>query len=269
MAKKPAKKHEAKHPEKSTPAVSIEPRPAKVDQGLIRDVVVADLGTQLKVDVPRFLDPGDLAARVKQEMNKKAGGASKSSSGSSGSHQPAKKSAAQEAREKAEKKWTEKLRERQEKIEKAVIAVIAKDPLKRAVLAMLQDATLWNDLGHEEWGPPARRAKAGIAAAKPGMQQLINLLVSPTLDGFRIAGEFCNADALNRYNTIDPHTDVVDRIAKALGITIPPRPTLEAAPAAPEPKPEKADGPAARAKASKKKPAAKPDADNLDEGDDQ
>jgi hypothetical protein len=101
------------------------------------------------------------------------------------------------------------------------------------------------------------------AAEKPGLQQLINLLVTPTPEGFRQAGEFLKAEKLSgRYQDINAETDVIDRLARAFDVPVPPRPTLEqfmpaAAPAETPAKGHRDEGPAERAKASKKAGKAK------------
>lgn len=206
---------------------------------------IAELGATLKVEVPRYLDATKLATAVKSEMaaRPKAG---KSKSSPAAIYQSPKKSEAQLAKERAQDEHEEVLRKRQGKLEKAILEVISKDPLRRAALAMVQDSSLWRDLG-KSWDKSSTKA-----AAKPGLHQLINLLANPTIEGFRSAGEFVRAEYLNTYDEIDVNTDVVDRIAKALGIVVPPRPVLE------EPKPAPKAEPEPEGKKSKKaKPAKK------------
>ncbi|MCK6475305.1 MAG: ParB/RepB/Spo0J family partition protein [Phycisphaerales bacterium] len=227
---------------------------------------VAELGAKLKVDVPRHVEPSRLAARATEEMSRRP-----EPKRSVADNRPAvsQKSAAEEARKQAFSKLWNALAARSEKIEKAVLAKIAADPMRRAALAIAQSSTLWQDLSVNRWSG-RDRAQAQKAAEKPGLQQLINMLVSPTPEGFRQAGEFLKVERLSGdYQDISPETDVIDRIAKAFDVPVPPRPTLEQfTPAAPPPekpaKGHKDEGPAERAKASKKAGKAKQDADDLD-----
>ena len=185
---------------------------------------VADLGAKLKVDVPRHVEPSRLAARASEEMSRRP-----ESNRTVADKGPAvlKKSAADEAREQAFSKLWNALAARSEKIEKAVLAKIAADPMRRAALAIAQSSTLWRDLSANRWSG-RDRDQAQKAAAKPGLQQLINMLVNPTPEGFRQAGEFLKAECLSGdYQDISPETDVIDRLAKAFDVPVPPRPTLE------------------------------------------
>lgn len=196
--------------------------------------VIDGLGRELKVDVPRFIDPSHVASRVKEEM---ARGPERASKSKSGAAQPAKRSAEDEAKQEATRRFYQQLNERQGKIEKAIISAVAKDPLRRAALAVITSSKVWDDLC-SFYVDTAKKA-----ANKPGVQQLINLLANPTLEGFRIAGEFLRAESLcslcgSYGDDLSSDTDVADRIAVALGLVIPPRPVLEEPKPAPKPEPE-------------------------------
>ena len=233
---------------------------------------IAELGAAMKIDVPKYLEPSRLATRVNEEMAIKVQSKSKSSSrsGNSSSSSHPQKSAAQLTREEAELTFIQDLEERQAKLEKAILLAVSKDPMRKAALAVLAESTLWHQLGSILSGSPdSRREPARKAAKKPGVQQLINLVANPTLEGFRMAGEFLTHNQLG-YDGIEPTTDVVDRLAKALGLDVPPRPVLKEPPKEAAPK---QDGPAARAKGKKGKAAkgtpAKPDGGvDLSEGND-
>ena len=229
---------------------------------------VADLGAKLKVDVPRYVEPSRLAARASEEMSRRP--EPKRSAADKGPG-VLKKSAAEVAREKAETLLWEALESRANKIEKAILARVAPDPMRKAALAILQKSTLWCDLSASIWNDRERNF-AKETSQRPGLQQLINLLANPTIEGIRHAGDFLKAEALSsKYVNISPETDVIDRLAKAFDVPVPPRPTLEQfmAAAAPAEKPAKGhrdERPTERANAAKRKPAAG-DGDDL-EGDD-
>lgn len=202
--------------------------------------VIDGLGRELKVDVPRFLDPSQVASRVKEEM---ARGPERASKPKSGPVQPAKRTAEDEAKLKARGDFWDALYKRQTAIEKRIVTECARDPLKRAALAVVTESPLWSELSATWSGASnSQRKRAKNASEKAGMQQLINLVANPSLEGFRMAGEFIRCDGIG-YRDIEPTTDIIDRLAKALGIDVPPRPVLEepkpAAKAEPEPKGKK------------------------------
>ncbi len=184
-----------------------------------------EIGPELKVEIPRFLDPNKLVTRVKEEMTRRP--ANKTSSGEPAKVKTSQKSEAEVFRELAENELYEALQKRQAKIESQVLKEISKDPLAKAALAVVQSSTLWRDLEGDRWTHRHGAKKALSAASKPGVQQLINLLANPTLEGLKHAGEFLKAESLMQFEEVHAGSDVVDRLAKAMGLTVPPRPKLE------------------------------------------
>lgn len=238
---------------------------AKKDRPEITAKKLADAAPSLKVEIPRFLDPNKLVARVKDEMTKRP--TNKTSSGGRAEVKYNAKSAAQEAKEQAEDELYEALQKRQEKIESEILKEISKDPLARVALAVVQSSTLWIDLEGSRWGHRYEAKKAIPAASKPGIQQLINLLANPTLEGLKNAGSFLKAESLQQFdNEMHAGTDVVDRLAKAMGLTVPPRPTLaEFMPKEAAEKVEEKAKPEKAAKAKGRKSTKSADLDDEDE----
>ncbi|HLO41670.1 MAG TPA: ParB/RepB/Spo0J family partition protein [Phycisphaerales bacterium] len=197
----------------------------KADRPAITAKHLQEAAPSLKVDVPRFLDPNKLVASVKDEMTKKPD--NKSSSGGPAQVKAKEKSAAEIAKEKAEDELFDALEKRQEKLEDEILKVISKDPMAKVALAVVHQSTLWRQICCSKWQRRYDGKSAATAANKPGVQQLINLLANPSPAHLKAAGESLKAEHLSDYSFIYAATDVVDRLAKAMGLTVPPRPTLE------------------------------------------
>lgn len=221
----------------------------KADRPEVTAKKIAEAAPTLKVDVPKFLDPNKLVTRVKEEMTRRP--TNKTSSGEPAKVKTKERSAADVAKEKAEDDLYEALQTRQAKLEKKIVDQLAKDPLARAALAIAQQSKLWHDLDGYLWSHRRDLKKAGDAASKPGMQQLINMLANPTLEGMRLAGAYVKCEHLLEYGYIHAQTYVVDRLAKAMGLDVPPRPTLEQFMPQPEGDKAAAEKPAKKAKGRK------------------